>query len=1172
MPLLHDAAGASSDAAQAAWRAHAAFGPVWGQWVGALRAACPQPLTSLHAAVLVHSAAEGRPFVWPERPFRGLQGDSLCTLAFAVEALARADGYLAPAVQEALLCVYGGDRLASEIAEGARHLCAPPAPVPPTDRGAAPAPEADVLSEVAAAAAPRRRARRPRARAPRTSPPPPRPDSRADALWATRDLADEFQRRVYTLQAPPPFLRGALRAALHAGLARIRDDPDSPAGWGLFLLAPRMLLFRRRGETRVARDALEERAALLARGAYADLLDQAAAAAALAPVASPAPRGDCLERRAARAAALAHMGELSAAAAALTAPALAPATAATLAELRDPARRPPSPQVPLPAPPALGRETAGFGVDHARLLANLRRGRRGAAPGLSGCTPEHLRVLLDDAESLDLLCFAADRLARAEVPPEALAALRLGRLVALQKPAGGVRGLVMGDAFRRLVAKTLAQQFAGRFAEVCAPFQYALAARAGTESLARAVRLATELDPRTTVLSIDGVGAYDHISRASMFLGLRDARVAPLLPFVSQFYGAPSRYTFYDEHGAPHDVWQGEGGEQGDPLMPALYAVGQHAALLEAHSALQPGEHLYAYLDDVYATCAPDRVGAVFGALRAALRDRANVHVHLGKTRAWNAAGEEPTALLDALPPDARPTAWAGNWAQPPDAQGLVVLGTPLGSPAFVASHLHDVRARHDLLLDRVPTVPCLQSAWLLLLLCSLPRCNYLLRALPPADTGAFAAGHDAAVLQCLTRLLGAPASAPSALAPGPVSQAQLPLHMGGLGLRSALATRSAAHWASWADSLPVIGARHPLLLARVLPELAAELGAPGLPGTQAARLAAAALHTPGWAPPSWVALASGLDSGAGASFGDPTRGWQRAATAALDRQALEVHFSVLDPASRALLLSQGGAGGAAALTVLPSRPEYRLPAEQFRVLLLRRLRLPLPPTPRLCRCGGALDPLGDHRAACPTAGVLVRRAAALERAAAAICREAGARVATNVFLRDLNIGTPLTDGRRLEVVANGLPGHQGAQVAVDVTLVSPVARDGTARARCAAEPGAAAADAAARKRRETYPEFAQAPRARLAVLALETGGRRGDDCEHFLRVLAAGRAQAAPPWQRPGLRAALHHRWGSLLSLAAQGSLATTLLELPEQGGGAPPAPAVLADLTQDARLLQCT
>ena len=71
-----------------------------------------------------------------------------------------------------------------------------------------------------------------------------------------------------------------------------------------------------------------------------------------------------------------------------------------------------------------------------------------------------------------------------------------------------------------------------------------------------------------------GLGPTTTSRVLACFLGLRDARVTPLRPFVSQFYGAPSRYTFYDEHGAPHDVWQGEGGEQGDPLMPALYAVG----------------------------------------------------------------------------------------------------------------------------------------------------------------------------------------------------------------------------------------------------------------------------------------------------------------------------------------------------------------------------------------------------------------------------------------------------------------------------------------------------------------------------------------------------------------------------------------------------------------------
>ena len=45
------------------------------------------------------------------------------------------------------------------------------------------------------------------------------------------------------------------------------------------------------------------------------------------------------------------------------------------------------------------------------------------------------------------------------------------------------------------------------------------------------------------------------------------------------------------------------------------------------------------------------------------------------------------------------------------------------------------------------------------------------------------------------------------------------------------------------------------------------------------------------------------------------------------------------------------------------------------------------------------------------------------------ICREAGG-VATNRFERDLDIGVPVNDGRRLEVVVDGLPLHGGAQLA----------------------------------------------------------------------------------------------------------------------------------------------
>ena len=42
-------------------------------------------------------------------------------------------------------------------------------------------------------------------------------------------------------------------------------------------------------------------------------------------------------------------------------------------------------------------------------------------------------------------------------------------------------------------------------------FQYGLGTRAGTEALSKVLRVATELDPRATVLSVDAVGAYDHL-------------------------------------------------------------------------------------------------------------------------------------------------------------------------------------------------------------------------------------------------------------------------------------------------------------------------------------------------------------------------------------------------------------------------------------------------------------------------------------------------------------------------------------------------------------------------------------------------------------------------------------------------------------------------------------
>ena len=65
------------------------------------------------------------------------------------------------------------------------------------------------------------------------------------------------------------------------------------------------------------------------------------------------------------------------------------------------------------------------------------------------------------------------------------------------------------SSFRQLVAKTLAKQFSTAVNDTCAPFQFALSTRAGVDCVGHAVRFATDADPEATVLSVDGVGAYD---------------------------------------------------------------------------------------------------------------------------------------------------------------------------------------------------------------------------------------------------------------------------------------------------------------------------------------------------------------------------------------------------------------------------------------------------------------------------------------------------------------------------------------------------------------------------------------------------------------------------------------------------------------------------------------
>ena len=87
------------------------------------------------------------------------------------------------------------------------------------------------------------------------------------------------------------------------------------------------------------------------------------------------------------------------------------------------------------------------------------------------------------------------------------------------------------------------------------------------------------------------------------------------------------------------------------------------------------------------------------------------------------------------------------------------------------------------------------------------PERTSTIRTIRPELSAEFSQRHDEQIWHCFCKLLKTP---PDAVAVSASKAATLPFTSGGLGLRSAWRLREAAHWASWADTIKMVKARHP--------------------------------------------------------------------------------------------------------------------------------------------------------------------------------------------------------------------------------------------------------------------------------------------------------------------------------------------------------------------------
>ena len=202
------------------------------------------------------------------------------------------------------------------------------------------------------------------------------------------------------IRAVPHVVRGAFRLAIRAALEEViaghelHSEVRMVRGWKLLMLLPRMLLNRLRRGGHIPRKKLKNRFRRFQEGEWIQLLSEGQESAVQAHRSSVRRRRrhrpDDVRDRASRALRLAQLGELSAARQALEGAQLAPGDLTTLRALTDPDRRPPVPREPLTEEVATAQPVTPFEFDPSEFLLCLRTARRGAAPGPSGMTSDHL--------------------------------------------------------------------------------------------------------------------------------------------------------------------------------------------------------------------------------------------------------------------------------------------------------------------------------------------------------------------------------------------------------------------------------------------------------------------------------------------------------------------------------------------------------------------------------------------------------------------------------------------------------------------------------------------------------------------------------------------------------------------------------------------------------------
>ena len=204
-----------------------------------------------------------------------------------------------------------------------------------------------------------------------------------------------------------------------------------------------------------------------------------------------------------------------------------------------------------------------------------------------------------------------------------------------------------------------------------------------------------------------------------------------------------------------------------------------------------------------------DRARPTYDLIKRLLYENAGISVNLGKTESFSKQVQNVLPGMNELGSSDQPPIFKGNLTE--HERGIEILGAPIGTNAYVNEMLDRKLVEQDKLLDSLPHCSSVQHAWLLLYYCGIPRSNHLLRTIPPETVSDYAGKFDRKIKATLSSILRLDINSIEDATKH--MQLELPLRLGGMGLRNNRRISPCAYWASWADSLKLMCERNPRVL-----------------------------------------------------------------------------------------------------------------------------------------------------------------------------------------------------------------------------------------------------------------------------------------------------------------------------------------------------------------------